>query len=154
MRSACVLGPGEGRGGPITFATIKAGAVETDGRLTVLEGVLDPHSSGPPLHIHSREDEAFYVLLGIITVQVGDRIVELPEGSFGWLPRGIPHTFANRSDEPARVLGIATPGGIEALLADNAEYFRNLTGPPDPERLKQIAQSHGGRLVGPPIPVG
>ena len=36
---------------------------ETAGGLVVLEGVAQP-KTGPPLHVHHREDEAFYVVEG------------------------------------------------------------------------------------------
>src|SRR6516225_7366043 len=48
---------------------------ETAGGLVVLEGVAQP-KSGPPLHVHHREDEAFYVVEGKFLFEYGDTRVE------------------------------------------------------------------------------
>ena len=42
-------------------------------------------------HRHEREDELFLVLRGRITVQLRDRNVELGEGEFVVVPRGVEH---------------------------------------------------------------
>jgi quercetin dioxygenase-like cupin family protein len=43
--------------------TIKCSGKDTSGAYALLEAVIPP-GAGPPPHIHSREDEAFYVLDG------------------------------------------------------------------------------------------
>src|SRR5207248_1162423 len=54
-----VLGPGESVSG--VGSDVKAGRVSTGGSLTLMES----HTrGGAPLHIHSREDECFYVVEG------------------------------------------------------------------------------------------
>ena len=53
-----------------TMRLIATGA-ETGGRYTVLEQVT-PAGWGPPRHIHSREDEIFYILEGTYEVHCGD----------------------------------------------------------------------------------
>ena len=86
----------------------------------------------PPLHVHEDADECFYVVEGRLLVQVGEERHELGPGGFAWLPRQVPHTFANVSARPVRLLGIAVPGGIEELFAEQSAYFAQLQGPPDP----------------------
>jgi quercetin dioxygenase-like cupin family protein len=93
---------------------------DTGGQLTVFE-ILFPPNSGPPLHVHEREDEAFYVLEGGMSVRMGDEEFEAPVGSFTFQPRGIPHTFRSSSDG-ARVLLLVVPSGFEG-------YFRTLSRP-------------------------
>ncbi len=93
---------------------------DTGGRLAVFE-ILFPPDSGPPLHVHEREDEAFYVLEGDLSVRMGDKEFEAPSGSFTFQPRGIPHTFRS-SSEGARVLLMVIPSGFEG-------YFRALSRP-------------------------
>ncbi len=93
---------------------------DTGGRLTVYE-ILFPPDSGPPLHVHEREDEAFYVIEGGLSVRMGDEEYEAPAGSFTFQPRGIPHTFRT-SSEGARVLLLVVPSGFEG-------YFRALSRP-------------------------
>ncbi len=146
-----VLTQGQARSHLGTFPAVKAGAADTGGLLTVDEGVLGPRTSGPPLHIHEDADECLYVIEGCLLIQAGEERHELGAGCFAWLPRQIPHTFANVSDHPARALGIAVPGGIEELFAEQTAYFAQLQGPPDPIELAAIGARHGGRVAGPPI---
>ena len=74
---------------------VLAGGEMTDGQVIFGEARLPPRSGGPSLHVHTREDEAAYVIDGVLTVRVGDRRTEAGPGTLVWLPRGEPHTFAN-----------------------------------------------------------
>jgi mannose-6-phosphate isomerase-like protein (cupin superfamily) len=149
-----ILAPGQERSHPGSSPVIKAGAADTDGLLTVAEGLVAPRSPGPPLHIHDEMDEMCYVLEGEAVVQVGDDRHVLVPGCFAWVPRGVPHTFANLSDRPVRLLGLCVPAGIEEFFAAQAAYLADLQGPPDPGRLAAIWAGHPGSIVGPPIEVG
>src|SRR5262245_44738289 len=56
--------------------------------------------SGPPrliapLHVHFRDDEAWYVLEGTLRVRVGEDEVEAHAGSAVFVPRGTAHTYWN-----------------------------------------------------------
>jgi mannose-6-phosphate isomerase-like protein (cupin superfamily) len=148
-----VLTPDQARSHPGTFPPVKAGAADTGGLLTVTEGVLGPGTPGPPLHLHEDSDECFYVVEGRLLLQVGEDRHEVGPGCFAWVPRQVPHTFANVSAGPVRLLGIAVPGGIEELFAEQAAYFARLQGPPDLAELAAIGARHRGRLLGPPIGV-
>jgi quercetin dioxygenase-like cupin family protein len=146
-----VLAPGQSRGHPSADIMIKLGADDSDSALTVLYQSLAPWASGPPLHSHRSEDEAFYVLAGTLLLQVGQQRYQIPAGGFAWLPRGVPHTFANATGQPLRAIGLAVPGGIEDLLAEQAAYLASLTGPPDPGVLAALGALHGTTVLGPPI---
>jgi mannose-6-phosphate isomerase-like protein (cupin superfamily) len=61
-----------------------------------------------PLHVHHRDDEAWYVLEGTLRVLVGDQEVEARVGSGVFVPRGTKHTYWNPSPEPVRYLLIMT----------------------------------------------
>ncbi len=113
---------------------------DTGGRLTVYE-ILFPPDSGPPLHVHEREDEAFYVLEGSLSVRMGDEEFEAPAGSFAFQPRGIPHTFRS-SGEGARVLLLVVPSGFEGYFRALSRPAEAMTLPPPagPPRLEQMAQ--------------
>jgi mannose-6-phosphate isomerase-like protein (cupin superfamily) len=155
--SALVVPPGEGRhlwhiGDLMTF---KALAADTGGRIALWEQLL-PHRSSPPLHVHSREDEAWYVLEGSLTFQVADDIQSAEAGSFLWAPRGLPHTF--RVDSPAaRLLGIAVPAGFEEFFLATGRPAATPTippppdGPPDLAALVVAAARHGSDVLGPPM---
>ncbi len=63
-----VLGPDESRGvGGGPWRTRVRGA-DTGGLLIIGDAEMPPMSAGPSLHVHSREDEASYVVAGVLTV--------------------------------------------------------------------------------------
>src|SRR5689334_10528804 len=74
------------------LGTILIDGSETGGALAILEGVQRPGGE-PPLHVHTREDETFYVIEGKMSVWVGGAIHHLSAGDSIFLPRGVPHTF-------------------------------------------------------------
>src|SRR4051812_27562615 len=114
-RRPTVVGPGDGAtvegpvGGPLTF---KVRGEQTGGALTALENVIPP-GQGPPLHAHADEDEAWYVLAGELEFRLDEDLHRAPTGSFVFVPRGTPHCFVNVGEEPARVLVLFTPSGME-----------------------------------------
>lgn len=125
-----VLQPGEG----VTDPSTKAGIASTGGALTLIESTAD---GGAPLHVHEREDEAFYVVTGTISVQVGDQIYEAPAGSFIWLPRGVPHAW-DVVGEPgalATVLMITVPAMLDVFL----DRFHTAA----PDEREAVAQAFG-----------
>jgi mannose-6-phosphate isomerase-like protein (cupin superfamily) len=147
-----VLAAGQARSHPGAFPAIKAGAADTAGLFTFVDGVMAARTPGPPLHVHQAEDECLYVVDGHLLVQLGEEQHDLGPGCFAWLPRRVPHAFANGSDRPVHILSVITPGGIEEMFAEQAAYLAELKGPPDLERLNAIWAPHGHR-VGPQIDV-
>ena len=119
------------------------------GQVALGEAHLPPRTSGPGLHVHSREDEAIYVAEGVLTLRVGDEVLTAPAGTVVWLPRGEPHTFANLSDEPVRTFGVITPAGLEGMFRETEEYAASLDGPPDLARMAEIAVRYGVTHLGP-----
>ena len=120
----------------------------TSGQVALGEAELPARTSGPGLHVHSREDEAIYVAEGVLTVRVGDDVFSAPAGTVVWLPRGEPHTFANLSDEPVRTFGVITPDGLEGMFRETEDYLASLDGPPDRERMAEIAERYGVTHLG------
>jgi quercetin dioxygenase-like cupin family protein len=126
---------------------------DTGGRLTVYE-ILFPPDSGPPLHVHEREDEAFYVIEGSLSVRMGDEEFDAPTGSFTFQPRGIPHTFRSSGDG-ARVLLLVVPSGFEDFFRALSRPAEAMTlpppaGPPSPEQMAAMEAAlaeHGCTFV-------
>jgi quercetin dioxygenase-like cupin family protein len=114
--------------------TIKASATDVG----AVEAVLQ-QGDEPPLHVHSREDEWFYVLEGEVTFYVGDETYRGAPGAFVSFPRGIAHTFAVETPS-ARFLVLNTPGGFERMFE---------LGPTSPGEAAQALQEYGMEIVGP-----
>jgi quercetin dioxygenase-like cupin family protein len=90
---------------------------DTDGKYAMWEAIVPP-GGGPPPHVHSREEESFYVLEGEITITVdGERIVATA-GMFANMPVGIQHSFRNESDRTAKMLISVAPAGLEQMFFD------------------------------------
>jgi quercetin dioxygenase-like cupin family protein len=99
----------------------------------------------PRLHRHDF-DEAFYVLEGELTFQLGDGVFTRKAGELAFVPRGVPHTYANLSGKPARPLLVITPGGSERYFD---ELAARITGrEPPPEASKPIPEVV---TLGPPL---
>lgn len=90
---------------------------DTNGKYAMWEAVVPP-GGGPPPHVHSREEEAFYILEGEITFTVnGEKVVALA-GMFANMPVGTPHSFKNESDRPAKMLISVAPAGLEKMFME------------------------------------
>src|SRR5918911_3282781 len=77
--------------------TLKATGQLTEGGLVVLENLTAP-GGGPPPHIHTREDEFFYVIDGTFEIRIGDELHALGPGGFAYVPRGTVHNFRNTAE--------------------------------------------------------
>ena len=145
-----VVPPGEGptiqgpAGGPLSF---KVRGEQTGGALTAIENVVAP-GDGPPLHTHSREDEAWYVLEGELRFRLGDRLAAAPAGTFVFVPRGTPHNFQNAGSGPARILVLFTPAGMERFFDRFAETPAGVAGP---RAFVSAGAPAGMEVVGPPL---
>jgi mannose-6-phosphate isomerase-like protein (cupin superfamily) len=149
--------PGEGEA--LWFAdnhmTIKARAADTGGAYGLLESHVRA-GSGPPLHVHHREDEAFWILGGELTVVCGGEELRAGPGSYVFLPRDVPHTFKVTSATDAHLLTLLSPGGGEQFFvaggvpAESAGLpAHNVT---DIPTMLRIAADYGTEIVGPPLP--
>ena len=146
--------PGQGR----TIAVVGdvyrflATGEDTNGKYAMWEAIVPP-DGGPPPHVHSREEEGFYILEGEITLTVnGERIVA-KAGTFANMPVGTPHSFKNESDRPAKMLLSVAPAGLEQMffevgvpLADGATTALPPT-KEDIEKLLAVAPKYGIELM-------
>ena len=88
---------------------------DTSGKYAVWEALVPP-GGGPPPHVHSREEEGFYVLDGEITFTVNGERVVAAAGMFANMPVGTPHSFKNEGDRPAKMLISVAPAGLEQMF--------------------------------------
>jgi len=129
--------------------TVLAPAGETKGLLGAVE-VASPSGSAPPLHVHHREDEAFYVIEGEYSVFVGDEVIAGVPGTWVWGPRDVPHGYQVHSPR-GRHLSLTMPGGFEAFFEEVADLATPSTDPRNAmSQVAAIAARYGVELLGPP----
>jgi mannose-6-phosphate isomerase-like protein (cupin superfamily) len=87
----------------------KATAEDTLGAYSLQEFSAQPEESGVQPRVHHAEDEAFYVLEGEITFEVGTIVVPARRGAFILVPRGVLHSHRNTGKTFARWLAILAP---------------------------------------------
>lgn len=110
-------GTGPAYWGPGERMTFLATGEQTGGAFFLAEVEVAPGGGTPP-HIHHREDEAFQLLEGSLTIQVGGNTITASAGDFAFLPRGIAHSFKNTGAGSARALVLTTPAGLEGFFAE------------------------------------
>jgi mannose-6-phosphate isomerase-like protein (cupin superfamily) len=94
-----------------SLITNLAEAGDTNGAFCLMEAVLK-RGNEPPPHVHSREDELFYVIEGSFDVYVGKEVFHVKARGCVFLPRLIAHAFIIRSPR-IRLLTLFSPAGIE-----------------------------------------
>ena len=110
---------------------------ESDGQYFVMEADVPP-GGGPPPHVQTREEEAFYVLAGELVFRAGGQRQVGKPGTFLHVPRGVPHHFKNESSEHARLLIWFCPAGIEEMMEKMAA---------DPDNFAAIGKEYGVEFV-------
>jgi quercetin dioxygenase-like cupin family protein len=152
MLAAQAVRPGEGeaRWWFGQLAVVKATAADTAGAYTLVEIAVGP-GYATPLHLHHREDEAFWMLDGHATFYVGEETFEASIGTYLFGPRDVPHRWVAGPDG-ARMLYLFAPGGFEDLIEAMSVRAEALTPPPaelaPPENFVEIAARFGVELLG------
>lgn len=131
--------------------TFKVTGNQTHGALTIIEQVIQPHS-GPPPHIHQREDEAFYVLEGRFSFLSGDKQNVFEKGSFVYVPKGTLHTFKNIDEQQGRLMVIITPAGLEEFFYAIGTPAADVAAPPDfdpkvMDKILELAERYQMNIV-------
>ena len=70
-----------------------------------------------PLHVHRRDDEAWYVVEGKLHVRVGQEVIEASAGSAVFVPRGTVHTYWNPGPGLVRYVLVMT-SNIYSLIQE------------------------------------
>ncbi len=128
---------------------VKVSAEDADGTLAFFHLVAPP-MSGPPRHVHTREDELFYVLEGEIVFELDGERHTVRAGDTVYLRRGVVHAYQNFAKSDARLLIATTPGVFAGFFVE----LSAATPPgalPDVERLNDIGTKYGITMLGPPM---
>jgi quercetin dioxygenase-like cupin family protein len=128
---------------------------DTNGAFFLVEVTLAPGNEPPP-HVHSYEDELFYVLDGEFDVYVGQEAFKVRTGECVFLPRFVPHAFVVRSPR-LQLLTLFTPGGLEGAFRGESTPAQDLDLPSEAitysmVELEQTARrfsAYGARFLTP-----
>jgi quercetin dioxygenase-like cupin family protein len=136
-----LLAPGDGhsvllRGSKVTFKvrSDQAGGVSC-AELAAAAGF----DTG--LHLHSKLEEAFYVLEGEFELRAGDQARRARPGTLMFVPPGVPHAFSNPTDAPARLLLLMSPPGHDRYFTELADILAH-SGPPDTEAIAALRRKY------------
>jgi mannose-6-phosphate isomerase-like protein (cupin superfamily) len=88
---------------------------DTGGAYCLIEASLAPGIGVPP-HMHTREDETYYILSGELEVMVAGKIFVLNAGDCLMAPRDIPHQIRNSGSAENHYLLIFSPSGLDEFL--------------------------------------
>lgn len=130
-----------------TYRTILAPA-DTAGAMSIVDSV-SPAGSGPPRHVHKREDETFVLLTGACEYWLEGECFVRRAGETVFVPRGREHTFRVTGDAPSRHLVILTPGGFEGFFAEMAAGKFRI--PEDMAAIVEAGVRHSLEITGPPL---
>jgi quercetin dioxygenase-like cupin family protein len=128
-------------------------AEATGGAFAICE-IRGARGDMPPLHVHRRDDEAFYVIDGELSLFIGGEQLLLGPGQAVLAPREIPHSYRVESEQ-ARWLVITSPAGFESCVREVAEPAPAEKLPPagrrhDPAVVGAAAAKVGIEILGPP----
>jgi quercetin dioxygenase-like cupin family protein len=155
LNQAASLGPSDGKAYWFVdqLVVVKLPAASVPLSIGVTE-ITTPQGSGPPFHVHSREDELFYILEGTYLVTLGGRQVEAQPGTWLYGPRGLAHGYTVQS-RIGRHISMTIPSGFEQFFeaAGRAATTRSIPPEPvlpDPASLQSLAETFGVTLLPPP----
>ncbi|REF00473.1 cupin domain-containing protein [Thermomonospora umbrina] len=134
-----VVSPGQGRRLVTKAQEITFKVTASQGTFASVFEVVVPPGFDVGAHVHTRQEELFYILEGQLdlcafepiertpddwrgwTSPEGDRVTRAGSGSCMFVPPGCPHAFTNPTDEPTRVLFLSYPP------PDHESYFEELS---------------------------
>jgi mannose-6-phosphate isomerase-like protein (cupin superfamily) len=138
------------------LATSKIPSHKTGGAYALFEVATQP-GSGPPPHIHHREDESFYVIEGDYEFLIGRETLRVGAGTLLYAPKGTLHAHKNVGEDVGRLLVTQTPGGLyERFFEKVGKPVGGEAGPPaeetrlNSERIAAIGVEYGIEI---PLPV-
>jgi quercetin dioxygenase-like cupin family protein len=117
--------------------TILVTGKDTAGRYALID-IYIPPGGGPPHHRHDFE-EMFSLLEGEIEATFRGEKSIIRAGETINIPANAPHQFRNKSRQPARMLGLCSPAGLEEFFRQVGVPVATRTTTPPP--LDQAAQA-------------
>ena len=128
---------------------VKVSPSDSGGALAAFHLVAPP-MSGPPRHVHSREDEWFYVLEGELVFELDGARHTVGAGGSVWLRRGVVHAYQNFTARDARLLIVTTPGAFSDFFVE-VSAAAPPGGMPAPAVFAALDAKYGITTLGPPM---
>jgi oxalate decarboxylase/phosphoglucose isomerase-like protein (cupin superfamily) len=107
--------------------------------------------TGPFLHVHHKEDEWYYVLSGEFLFKAGGEEHTLPVGASIWLPRGIPHVWANMATTESKLILVVQPGGFEKFFEEMGTAMSTVDAANAQKTMAAMFAKYGMEMLGPPL---
>ncbi|HVS48723.1 MAG TPA: cupin domain-containing protein [Candidatus Dormibacteraeota bacterium] len=132
-------------GARVTFVPMGEGT-----SYSLTEWDLEPGAQGPPIHIHHKTDEGFYVMAGHIGFVLDGMTTYGKPGTHVLVPMGHEHSFWNAGVRPAKCLCIISPPGLEQYFRELAAQLGDIKSQDDsiPVR-KKLSEKYDMEVVGP-----
>lgn len=120
---------------------------DTGDRFSLMEAMLEPGQAAP-YHLHTREDEAFYILEGQVTFYLDDNQVIAKPHDFVSCPPGTVRGFRNETEKDAKMLIFYSAAGIEEMTIRDGEVVDSHTKASDLNKgeliqCPQLAKQYG-----------
>lgn len=109
--------PGRSFWGPGDMYTFLVTGDESGGAMFALDCLVGA-GGGPPPHRHLAEDELFAITAGSIAFTANGQTRTVGAGESVFVPRGTAHSYRNEGDEPARMIAVYTPAGMEGWFQE------------------------------------
>jgi mannose-6-phosphate isomerase-like protein (cupin superfamily) len=123
---------------------------DTNGQLALAHSAFQL-GSGAPLHVHTREDEWFFIERGRFDFQIGEDTAQVTAGDFVFGPRFVPHAYNCTSPEGGALY-------VGVLGAGFEEFFRTIVGQLEegsslgPAEMRELAATYGVQIGQPEAP--
>ena len=133
-------------GATVTFVPMDSGSP-----YSLTEWDLQVGAQGPPIHIHHKTDEGFYVMAGHVGFVLDGVTTYSKPGSHVLVPKGHSHSFWNAGVRPAKLLCIISPPGLEQYFRDLASQLGDIDTQEGSIAVRnKLSEKHDIEVVGPP----
>jgi mannose-6-phosphate isomerase-like protein (cupin superfamily) len=102
---------------PLWVIGNKITLISTEGDFDMALATTPANTPGPPPHYHQNESELFVVLSGQMQVMIAGQWSTFSAGESVVVPKGVIHTFANKTDQDVHWVTTWSPKGF-------AQFFR------------------------------
>lgn len=126
---------------------LKVSSEDTNGAFSMFEEIAtDGPKAGPPLHVHHKQDEVFYIVEGEFIFQVGNEKIPAKAGDTIFGPRGVPHSYFRKSAKTHMIFSYTPAGNMEDIFSGMKKLK-----PFTPESFAKLCKENDVEFVGLPM---